>query len=221
MSNRIEYTEGQLLGTCYYLQDTEYDKYKLRKAIFRCECGAIFTSTIHAVKTGNKKSCGCRPTCCTPVHGGWGSRLYSIWNGMKDRCLNSNSQAYSSYGGKGITVCEDWLTFGGFQAWAMISGYTLFLSLDRKNSNGNYEPSNCRWANNFTQAQNRGIGKNNKSGFKGVSFCKATKQYKASIGYNNQQKTLGRFPTKEEAALAYNAFVIENKLEHTLNDVQL
>lgn len=221
MPNKIEYKKDQELGEqCYYQYDVSiYNRYKGRVAVFKCRCGNLFEARIHAVKTKNVKSCGCLPTCCAPIHGGWGTRLYSIWNGMKDRCNNCNSLAYPGYGGKGIQIDPAWDSFIVFKDWALSNGYAENLTLDRIDPDGNYTPSNCRWADNFTQARNRSKNKNNKSGYKGVSFCKSTGRYKASIGFNNKQKTLGRFDTPELAAKAYNEFVITNNLEHRLNDV--
>ena len=220
MSKKIIYSKGEQVGSCFFIKDVPYNKHEGRKAEFQCHCGNIFIATIHSVKTQNKKSCGCLPTCCAPKHSGWGTRLYSIWNGMKDRCNNPNNVNYHRYGGKGVSYTPDWELFSNFAAWAKENGYSDNLTIDRIDSNGNYEPSNCRWTNLYVQSQNRGINKNNLSGYKGVSFCKLTNKYKASVGYNNKQKTLGRFMTAKEAALAYNAFIITNNLGHTLNEIQ-
>ena len=83
------------------------------------------------------------------------SRLYSIYIGMKERCFNPQHCAYSNYGGRGISCCEDWQTFQNFKAWAESNGYTDDLTLDRIDVNGNYEPSNCRWSTFKEQQNNR------------------------------------------------------------------
>ena len=75
---------------------------------------------------------------------------------MKDRCLNRNSDHYSDYGGRGITVCREWKNdFMTFKTWALSNGYSDNLTIDRINNNGNYEPNNCRWADNDTQSKNK------------------------------------------------------------------
>ena len=79
-------------------------------------------------------------------HGGKGTRLYRIWMGMKDRCLIVNNKAYSNYGGRGITICNEWLDFIPFRDWSLANGYADNLTIDRNpNPNKGYEPSNCQW----------------------------------------------------------------------------
>lgn len=81
-------------------------------------------------------------------------RLHNIWKGMKQRCTNPKASGYEHYGAKGITVCDEWQTFVGFAVWALINGYSNELSIDRINTKGDYNPSNCRWADVETQANN-------------------------------------------------------------------
>ena len=82
--------------------------------------------------------------------------LYKRYYSMKARCYNKNSQAYSNYGGRGIKICDEWLSdFMNFYNWAMENGYNEKLTLDRINNNGNYEPSNCRWITDYEQRFNK------------------------------------------------------------------
>ena len=73
------------------------------------------------------------------------TKLYNSWRGMKERCYNSNNKAFKYYGGKGIEVCTSWQPYKGFKEWAILNGYEEGLTIDRLDSNKNYEPSNCVW----------------------------------------------------------------------------
>lgn len=78
-------------------------------------------------------------------HGGYGTRLYGIWNSMRQRCINPSVKEYRYYGVKGVRVCEEWSVFENFRDWALSHGYADNLTIDRIDSTGNYESSNCRW----------------------------------------------------------------------------
>jgi hypothetical protein len=83
------------------------------------------------------------------------TRLYSIWNGMKTRCYNKNQPGYKNYGGRGITICEEWFTFMNFYNWAMSNGYADNLTINRKNNDGNYCSENCNWITVKEQSYNK------------------------------------------------------------------
>ena len=132
---------------------------------YRCICDCcnefdVLVSDIYKVK-----SCGCMKRKLISEgkikHGGWGTKLYRTWRAMKARCYNPNNKDYADYGGRGIIVCNEWLeNFGEFKSWAYENGYEEMsakgrCSIDRINVDGNYEPSNCRWADDVMQANNR------------------------------------------------------------------
>lgn len=84
------------------------------------------------------------------------NRLYSIYQGMTKRCYYPDNQNYKYYGGKGIVICNEWKSdFSAFKKWALENGYQDNLTIDRINTNGNYEPSNCRWVSMKEQCNNR------------------------------------------------------------------
>ena len=93
-------------------------------------------------------------------HGWSHTRLYSIWEHVKSRCLNKNNHAYEYYGGRGITVCSDWHEFVGFRDWALKNGYKDTLTIDRIDSDKGYYPANCRWATRKEQSNNLRRNKN-------------------------------------------------------------
>lgn len=123
-----------------------------------CDCGNVCHVSVANLRSGTK-SCGClRHEGRNAKHGKCNTRLYTIWSSMKERCFNKNSYAYKWYGMKGIIVCDEWRGENGFENfynWAMQNGYKQGLSIDRIDVYGNYEPSNCRWADMITQANNK------------------------------------------------------------------
>lgn len=127
-------------------------------------------------------------------------QLYNCWVNMKQRCYNKNHPEYFRYGARGIEVDSSWLDFNKFKEDMGFPEDNL--SLDRKDSNKNYSKDNCRWATNNIQSFNRGSINTNKSGCKGVYKEKQTGKWKAFIGYNNKQISLGRFSNIDEAILA-------------------
>jgi transcription elongation factor Elf1 len=148
----------------------------------------------------------------------YGAKGITIWRGILERCNNTNAKIYQHYGAKGITICDEWLSYEVFKKWSLSSNYTDTLSIDRKDTTGGYTPSNCRWVTPLVQSQNQGLYKTNTSGYKGVSFKKG--KYEASISDNNKRIHLGRFTTAEDAAKAYNAYIVANSTHHQLNIIQ-
>ena len=130
----------------------------------RCDCGNVRENRLTYIKTGAIKSCGCIKYKYRPLPGNskcvFDGRsthpLHKVWNSMLDRCENPNNPMFPSYGARGISVCKEWLDFHKFVEWSdSVGGKPDGYSLDRIDTNGNYCPENCRWADIETQQNNK------------------------------------------------------------------
>lgn len=185
--------------------------------LFECShCGKHWEAMIRSVKAGNTKSCGCQINKQKITHGLTHSRFYETWSKMVHRCTNPKNKKYKDYGGRGINVCEEWLDIKIFIEWAEATHpNTEGMSLDRIDNDKGYSPENCRWADKTIQAINKRIGRNNTSGYVGVTSKGAN--WTARIMVNNKRVCLGTFYTKKEAVQARDNYIIENKLPHKLS----
>lgn len=120
-----------------------------------CDCGSISLVQRSNITNGHTLSCGCLKREKATKHGGSDTRLYRIWSHMRTRCNKEYDDGYHLYGGRGVSVCPEWESFPAFLKWAKSNGYEDDLTLDRIDTNGDYEPSNCRWATVQEQNQNK------------------------------------------------------------------
>lgn len=121
-----------------------------------CEFLGVKPSRVAQSYCGNYKIKGYRAIRGkSTLHHESHTRLHRIWYSMRDRCNREKHSAYSNYGGRGIKVCKEWDEYEAFRDWALTNGYSDSLTLDRIDVNGNYEPSNCRWATMKEQCANK------------------------------------------------------------------
>lgn len=161
MSSRRMDLVGQKFGR---LRVIGYSGESRTRSMFSCECdcGEICIVLGNRLKNGHTKSCGCYSrdiqSMVHKIHGlsNGKDQLYSIWRTIKARCSNQNTWNYNRYGGRGISICDEWKDDPkNFIEWCRKNGYKQGLSIDRKDNDGNYEPDNCKFSTPKEQARNR------------------------------------------------------------------
>lgn len=165
----------------------------------RCDCGNIVYITTSRIK--QNKSCGCLKYVNQNKYNIKlkGTRLYRIWSKIKSRCNNLKDKEYYLYGARGIKICDEWANSPkAFYNWAMKNGYRDDLTIDRIDVNGNYEPSNCRWATAKEQANNR---RNN-----------------IVIEYNGERHTLAEWAEKLPINISFSSLYNRLKGKWTIED---
>jgi hypothetical protein len=195
---------------------TETSKRPQRYGIFKCSCGNEFEAISKNVT--EKSGCGCKAGGVT--HNLSKHILYDRYIGMIARCYDVNHKAYKNYGGRGIAVCNRWMMRIENFIEDMYPSYEDGLSLDRIDGDKGYDKENCRWATRELQARNtRLLSSRNTSGYRGIFWNTQKNKWTSKIGIDKKQKYLGSYDTQLEAAMAYDKYVIDNKLEHTINGV--
>lgn len=195
---------GKKFGRLIVIELAGKNKYKANLWNCFCECGNYSLITTSSLRDGNNRSCGClkreKIIEKNHIHGMRRTREWGIWSGIIKRCENKKDKEYKNYGGRGIKIYEKWR-----------NNFTEFYkdvgprpsskhSIDRIDVNGDYEPSNCRWATPSEQARNRRTPASNISGVKGVR--EKRNKWTAKIKVNKKEIWLGTFKTSKEAIQA-------------------
>lgn len=173
-----------------------------KKIYWLCKCDCGKEVWICAQNLLVAKSCGCNNKTSHIIHGMSHTRIHETWKHMIQRCSNKKHPYYKDYGGRGITVCDEWIGTEGFirfNEWASANGYQENLTLDRIDNNKGYTPDNCRWVDHLTQCNNK---RNNKRyEYKGESHTIAEWARLYGIKYTTLNKRLSKLGWDIEKAL--------------------
>lgn len=205
----------QMIGCKYHLltvlEQTGHTKNGKLVYLCRCDCGRTVETSGEMLRSGKRKSCGCRKGERHKIHGMTDSRLYTIWRNMKARCLNPHERGYKNYGARGIFVCAEWESgFEKFMHWALANGYDETLEIDRIDVNGNYCPENCRFVTEDTQANNKrnnikltvdGVTKTIPQFAKEYNISKSTVRNRIVINGMSAKEALTKPPRNRKIAL--------------------
>lgn len=157
---------GVRYGRLVAMYDTGKSLYGSRLWLCQCDCGKTKEYSVSRLSKGDVVSCGCRLAEIVPppaiTHGLSKTRLYHIWEGIKQRCTNKNEKHWDRYGGRGITLCKEWYEFMPFHDWAFANGYdenapVHACTIDRIDNDKGYSPDNCRWVTSKQNTRNRAI----------------------------------------------------------------
>lgn len=210
---------GQRFGKLKVIEKVDKDKYGHTRWLCECDCGNKKIISGKSLRNGHTQSCGCyhkkQISKLNLKHGKSNLRIHKIWSNIKQRCFNENNLRYQYYGARGITICNEWKDdFMSFYNWAMMNGYKDNLSIDRIDVNGNYEPSNCRWATQSEQNANTRNRKNSTTGQRNI--YKFKNYFLVIIKYKNEIIFRKKFSSLDEAINERNNFIIKNNLPHLI-----
>lgn len=193
---------GQRYGRLIIISCVGRDKHGNSIWLCKCDCGNEKVIAAYQMKSGTTKSCGCLAHEFTvkknTTHGMAKTPIYNVWCAMKKRCLNPNDAFYYNYGGRGIKLSEKWSTFEGFYE-DMGDTYKKGLTIERRDSNGNYCKENCAWDTRLVQGNN--TRRNHRETVNGVNGTLAELCRKHNIPYTTIKRRLERGWTPERSFL--------------------
>lgn len=211
-SKRLIDLTGKRFGKLVVIERAGNDKYHKPLWKCKCDCGNETIVSGAVLRRGDTTSCGCmqgirkdlayKPLIMRRTHA---NRLFNTWSGMIYRCENPHASHYSIYGGRGISVCEEWRnSYEAFAKWSLSHGYSDDKEIDRINNDGNYCPENCRWIPHKSNSRNRRA--RNQSGVSGVNFRPSRTgiggTWRAGIVVDGKNINIGHFEKFEDAVEA-------------------
>tara|TARA_R110000737_G_scaffold254011_1_gene263327 strand:+ start:1230 stop:1862 length:633 start_codon:yes stop_codon:yes gene_type:complete len=191
-----KYKAGDRFGRLVIVEAYHSKSGKRWMHFVECDCGSNSISNGRDMEAGKTRSCGCLRLEEKTTHGMAREPEYAIWAAMIQRCTNPRNAAYANYGGRGIRVCPEWLSFDAFIGDVGRRG-SKNLTLERVDNDDSYGPENCIWAPRVAQSLNQRIRKDNKSGFRGVSA--KGNAFVAEYQANGKRVYVGRFKNATEA----------------------
>lgn len=188
----------------------------------KCECGKEQSIRYSNLIRGSTTQC---KSCSVTKHGYTHTRLYGVWKHMIKRCYNKNDKDYKWYGALGVKVCDDWKNdFTTFHDWAYSTGYDENAkkgecTIDRIDTEGNYEPSNCKWSTMWEQNINQRKRSTNTTGYTGI-YLRSGKVnvWVAIICINHKYIYLGSYKTQKEALEIRNEYITTNNLPYKIQE---
>ena len=206
------------LGSIYKTKSSKYRRHCLLVECSECKQHRVVANHHH--KTSGSLCVVCKNKMFKKMatkHNMSKTKIHNMWISMRSRCHNQNTVAYKYYGGRGISVCNEWDEYSKFLEFAIFNGYKDGLELDRIDNDGNYEPNNCQFITHKNNSRKtRKIRSNNTSGYRGVSMTRSRK-WESRITVDGKQIFFGVFETAIDAAKARDRYIYKNSLLHTVN----
>lgn len=185
MPDKLSIQHGEKYGRWTIFKEVPRRGRSSRHFICRCDCGTERIVSLSHLRMGKSKSCGCfrreRTSEVRSTHGMSRTRLFSIWNDMVRRCSDKSRKSYKDYGGRGISICDEWLDFKTFMEWALENGYQQNLTIERMDNDGDYCAGNCTWIPKERQSTNTRI--NRLITYDGKTQCIAVWARELNIAY--------------------------------------
>lgn len=184
----------------------DFGTYRKKVAVCLCDCGNMTSPNLADIKSGKTVSCGCYRNKISgerlETHGLTSNPLYNVWHDMVIRCTNPNHGSYHNYGGRGITICPEWLGSPAQFIEDMLPTYSKGLDIDREDNDGNYCKENCRWVTRKVNIRNKRKPSNTSSKYRGVCYHKTKDKWTAFIvDEDGKQIWLKRHNSEKEAAV--------------------